>query len=150
MKKTIEREYPRAHVDNIYFIFSLQGRLTDGWYHVDWIPDRVLTRLIQRGRIRVGTKLVTAGAELTQAPSGFAGKPTTEGEDAHLYGDSSNGLALRLNANSTRIAPANARLGYANRPPFVSLPPVPLSSLSPEGGIVSCICVLVQVSENKS
>uniref|UniRef100_A0A5K3FA68 BRCA-2_OB1 domain-containing protein n=1 Tax=Mesocestoides corti TaxID=53468 RepID=A0A5K3FA68_MESCO len=124
-----------------------RGRLTDGWYHVDWVPDRLLTGLIQSGRIRVGTKLVTAGAELVQAPSGFGGDvaaATTSDADAHLFGESSSGLALRLHGNSTRPAPPNARLGYASHPPMAHLPPLPLSSLSTDGGFISCVCVLIQ------
>lgn len=106
----------------------------------------MLTRLIERGRIRVGTKLVTAGAELVQSPSGFGGGvESAEGEDAHLFGDSSIGLALRLNGNSTIPAPPNARLGFASRHPLAHLPPTPLFSISPNGGTVSSICVLIQV-----
>ncbi|KAL5112550.1 N-alpha-acetyltransferase 15 NatA auxiliary subunit [Taenia crassiceps] len=130
-----------------------QGRLTDGWYHVDWIPDSLLARVIKRGQIKVGTKLVTAGAELVQTPSGFGGsrKNSNDGcddqgkdEDTHLFGSTSNGLSLRLNGNSTRLAPPNARLGFATHSPIAHLPPIPLSTISPDGGLVSCICVLVQ------
>ncbi|CDS40580.1 breast cancer type 2 susceptibility protein [Echinococcus multilocularis] len=130
-----------------------RGRLTDGWYHIDWVPDCMLTRVIERGRIKVGTKLVTAGAELIQTPSGFDGSLNSsgdscdnrnKGEDAHLFDNTSNGLSLRLNGNSTRPASANARLGFVSHPPIAHLPPIPLSTISSEGGIVSCICVLIQ------
>ncbi|VDO10343.1 unnamed protein product [Rodentolepis nana] len=123
-----------------------RGRLTDGWYHIDWVPDPLLTRLIERGRIRVGTKLATAGAEFIQAPSGFGGDKGKEckGEDAHLYGQFSNGLALRLNGNSTVPAPFNARLGFASHQPMANLPPIPLSSITSDGGAVSSVCVLIQ------
>ncbi|VUZ51152.1 unnamed protein product, partial [Hymenolepis diminuta] len=123
-----------------------RGRLTDGWYHVDWVPDPLLTRIIERGQIRVGSKLATAGAELVQAPSGFCGDKGEKlrGEDAHLFGEFSNGLALRLNGNSTVRAPPNARLGFAGRQPMAHLPPTPLSSISPDGGAVSSVCVLIQ------
>lgn len=125
----------------------LKGRLTDGWYHVDWVPDPLLTRIIERGQIRVGSKLATAGAELVQAPSGFGGDKGEKlrGEDAYLFGEFSNGLALRLNGNSTVRAPPNARLGFASRQPMAHLPPTPLSSISPDGGAVSSVCVLIQV-----
>nr|CDS33775.1 Loss of heterozygosity 11 chromosomal region 2 [Hymenolepis microstoma] len=123
-----------------------RGRLTDGWYHIDWVPDPLLSRLVERGRIRVGTKLATAGAEFIQAPSGFGGDKGKEykGEDAHLYGQFSNGLALRLNGNSTVPAPRNARLGFASHQPIANLPSTPLSSISPDGGAVSSVCVLIQ------
>lgn len=137
------------NVMHICLNYCLKGRLTDGWYHVDWIPDRVLTNFILRGRIRVGVKLVTAGAELTQAPPGFGGandKSADAGPDSHLFGEASNGLAIRLAANSTRIASPTARLGYASRSPLMNLPPLPLSSLYPEGGVVSSLIGLVQVN----
>lgn len=136
-------------------IFRFKGRLTDGWYHVDWAPDCMLTRVIERGQIKVGTKLVTAGAELIQTPSGFGGScnngndgcdDRSNDEDTHLFGNTSNGLSLRLNGNSTRLAPPNARLGFASHSPIDHLPPIPLSTISPDGGLVSCICVLIQVS----
>ncbi|KAH8871911.1 Protein BREAST CANCER SUSCEPTIBILITY 2 like [Schistosoma japonicum] len=38
--------------------------LTDGWYQISWHPDPMLTTLITSAKIRVGSKLVTAGAEL--------------------------------------------------------------------------------------
>lgn len=114
---------------------------------MDWVPDPPLTRLIERGHIRVGMKLITAGADLIQAPSGFGGDKEAKGkgEDAHLFGDTSNGLALRLNGNSTVPASPNARLGFACRQPMAHLPPIPLSGITSDGGGVSCVCVLIQV-----
>lgn len=38
--------------------------LTDGWYAIRAQLDAPLTALVQRGRLRVGFKLVTHGAEL--------------------------------------------------------------------------------------
>ncbi|VDK41883.1 unnamed protein product [Taenia asiatica] len=130
-----------------------RGRLTDGWYHVDWVPDCMLSRVIERGQIKVGTKLVTAGAELIQTPSGFGDSRNngndgcdnrSKDEDTRLFGNTSNGLSMRLNGNSTRLAPPNARLGFASHSPIAHLPPIPLSTISPDGGLVSCICVLIQ------
>ncbi|KAL5960859.1 hypothetical protein TSMEX_011391 [Taenia solium] len=130
-----------------------RGRLTDGWYHVDWVPDCMLSRVIERGQIKVGTKLVTAGAELIQTPSGFGDSRNngndgcdnrSKDEDTRLFSNASNGLSLRLNGNSTTLAPPNARLGFASHSPIAHLPPIPLSTISPDGGLVSCICVLIQ------
>ncbi|VDN09150.1 unnamed protein product [Dibothriocephalus latus] len=126
-----------------------RGRLTDGWYHMDWLPDKVLAQLISRGKIRVGTKLVCAGAEAVQRPVGFdppegATAEVDKDADSHLFGPSS-GLVLRLGANSTRIAHPTARLGYASSSGHMtSLCPIPLSSLYADGGPVSSILVLVQ------
>ena len=134
------------------YVHSFKGRLTDGWYHIGWVPDGMLTRLIECGRIKVGMKLVTAGAELIQDPSGCSGTGNAnDGEDAHLFGEGSSGLSLRLSGNSTRSAPPSARLGFASHPPITHLPPVPLSSIFADGGHVSSICVLIQVgSHHKS
>uniref|UniRef100_A0A0V0J7G0 BRCA2 OB1 domain-containing protein n=2 Tax=Schistocephalus solidus TaxID=70667 RepID=A0A0V0J7G0_SCHSO len=127
-----------------------RGRLTDGWYHMDWLPDKALAQLISSGRIRVGTKLVCAGAEAVQRPAGLdpqdSGNTDVQKDvDSHLFGASS-GLILRLGANSTRMAHPTARLGYVPTSPnhITSLCPIPLSSLHADGGPVSSILVLVQ------
>lgn len=106
----------------------------------------MLTRLIKCGRIKVGAKLVTAGAELIHMSSGASGSERfNHDEDDHLFGETLNGLALRLSGNSTRPAPPNARLGFSSHPPMAYLPPVPLCSIFADGGLVSSICVLIQV-----
>lgn len=38
--------------------------LTDGWYRLRAVLDPPLTALLRRGRLKVGDKLVTHGAEL--------------------------------------------------------------------------------------
>ncbi|BHF60445.1 Breast cancer 2, early onset [Sparganum proliferum] len=128
---------------------AYRGRLTDGWYHIDWLPDKALAQLISRGRIRVGTKLVCAGAEAVQRPPELepqnGDNMNVKDADSHLFGTSSD-LVLRLSANSTRIAHPTARLGYASLSMnhITSLRPTPLSSLYADGGPVSSILVLVQ------
>ena len=47
---------------------------------------------------------------------------------------------LKINANSTRRAHWNAKLGFQSSPvPF----PVPMSSLYPDGGLVGCVHVII-------
>ncbi|CAL8086467.1 unnamed protein product [Calicophoron daubneyi] len=136
---------------------SIHARLSDGWYQIDWQLDAELTRLIRSGRIRVGSKLVTAGAELVEVGSPpVRDPPITSKSNSiekderywHLVGwdGAAVGVALRLHGNSTRPAPWNALLGFAYAQPGsgCGLYPVPLCSLAPDGGICTCIRVVIQ------
>lgn len=93
-----------------------------------WVPFNlkihpILRYMVQSGRIVVGTKIVTYGAELV-GPVG-ACHPLEAASD----------LCLRLSANSTRRTRWFTRLGYQPCPhPFL----VPLSSLFSDGGTVGC------------
>ncbi|CAH8524548.1 unnamed protein product [Schistosoma turkestanicum] len=135
----------------------VKARLTDGWYQVAWHPDSMLTTLITSGKIRVGSKLVTAGAELIitnpsstdnrskkKCPSG----DTQVDEFRHLYGDDgvAVGMALKLHGNSTRPVSWCSRLGFTTKQPSsgAGLYPVPLCTLSSDGGICSSIRVVIQ------
>ncbi len=102
--------------------------LTDGWYSLPAVVDQPLRHMIRTGKIAVGTKLITYGAELVgdKAPSHPLEAPTT--------------LTLKLSTNSTRRARWYARLGYQRSPrPF----PVSLSSVLPDGGLVGCTEAIV-------
>lgn len=97
--------------------------VTEGWYSLPAILDPPLKYMVQSGRITVGTKIITCGAELVGSA-----------EPCHPL-DIPPNLCLRLSANSTRRARWYTRLGYQPCPhPF----PVPLSSLFPDGGLVGC------------
>lgn len=105
--------------------------LTDGWYSLPAVVDRPLRHMIRTGKIAVGTKLITYGAELV-------------GDTAPVHPLEAPGtLALKLSTNSTRRARWYARLGYHCSPrPF----PVSLSSVLPNGGLVGCTeAVVVRV-----
>lgn len=97
--------------------------VTDGWYSLPAILDPPLKYMVRCGRIKVGTKIMTSGAEL-------AGP-----HDACHPLDIPSGLCLRLSTNSTRRARWFTRLGYQPFPHPFSLP---LSSLFPDGGVVGC------------
>ncbi|CAH8593559.1 unnamed protein product [Schistosoma rodhaini] len=131
--------------------------LTDGWYQIAWHPDPMLTTLITSGKIRVGSKLVTAGAELIVTnPSSTNSKPKgkcSSGDEQidefkHLYGDDgvAVGMALKLHGNSTRPVSWCSRLGFTTKQPSsgAGLYPVPLCTLSSDGGICSSIRVVIQ------
>ncbi|CAH8554179.1 unnamed protein product [Schistosoma mattheei] len=131
--------------------------LTDGWYQIAWYPDPMLTTLITSGKIRVGSKLVTAGAELVVTnPSSTNNQPKRKcssgdeqiDEFKHLYGDDgvAVGMALKLHGNSTRPVSWCSRLGFTTKQPSsgAGLYPVPLCTLSSDGGICSSIRVVIQ------
>ncbi|TGZ55271.1 hypothetical protein CRM22_010446 [Opisthorchis felineus] len=131
-------------------------RVTDGWYQVNCQLDGALIRLVRSGRIRVGTKFVTAGAELVHIDAATGASVAVRsvkcsGEDSqygHLFGadGAAMGVCLRLHGNSTRPCSWFTRLGYSFEQPgsWCGLYPVPLCTLLPDGGLCSGIRVVVQ------
>lgn len=107
---------------------GVQLELTDGWYSICAELDEPLSTLASTGRLFVGLKLLTSGAELVGSAEACA--PLEAPKDA----------ALRLSYNSTRRARWDVRLGYfvAPRPFRVSL-----ASLHPKGGLVGRVDCLV-------
>ncbi|XP_077559202.1 uncharacterized protein LOC144174396 isoform X2 [Haemaphysalis longicornis] len=107
---------------------AMQVELTDGWYGIRAELDEPLSELVSTGRIFVGLKILTSGAELVG--SSEACPPLEAPPDA----------ALKLSYNSTRRACWDTRLGYFVVPrPFR----VSLSSLHPKGGLVGRVDCLV-------
>ncbi|XP_054433414.1 breast cancer type 2 susceptibility protein [Pteronotus mesoamericanus] len=103
--------------------------LTDGWYAVKAQLDPPLLALVQKGRLAVGQKIITHGAELVGYP------------DACSPLEAPESLILKISANSTRPARWYAKLGFSPDPrPF----PLPLSSLFSDGGNVGCVDVVIQ------
>uniref|UniRef100_A0A671DN47 BRCA2 DNA repair associated n=1 Tax=Rhinolophus ferrumequinum TaxID=59479 RepID=A0A671DN47_RHIFE len=103
--------------------------LTDGWYAVKAQLDPPLSALLQSGRLAVGQKVITYGAELVGSPDAC---PPLEAPES---------LMLKISANSTRPACWYAKLGFFRDPrPF----PLPLSSLFSDGGNVGCVDVVIQ------
>ena len=97
--------------------------VTDGWYSLPALLDPPLRYMVRSGRISVGTKIMTSGAELV-GPR----------DPCHPL-DVPSDLCLGLSANSTRRARWFTGLGYQLSPhPFC----LPLSSLFPDGGVVGC------------
>ncbi|XP_038945469.1 breast cancer type 2 susceptibility protein homolog isoform X3 [Rattus norvegicus] len=103
--------------------------LTDGWYAVKAQLDPPLLALVKSGRLTVGQKIITQGAELVGSP------------DACAPLEAPDSLRLKISANSTRPARWHSKLGFFHDPrPF----PLPLSSLFSDGGNVGCVDVIVQ------
>ncbi|BFZ20565.1 hypothetical protein BsWGS_23604 [Bradybaena similaris] len=105
--------------------FSVE--LTDGWYVIPGHLDECLTHLVARKRIQIGDKIVTSGAELVGPADGCS--PLELKEDT----------VLKLHGNSTRPAPWYSRLGFCSPPSGLC---VSLRSLSPAGGLASCVGVV--------
>ena len=102
--------------------------LSDGWYSLPAILDRPLRYMLKAGKITVGSKVITYGAELVGST----------GPCHPLEAPAS--LALKLSANSTRRARWFAPLGYQRLPRSF---PVPLESIFADGGLVGCVGVVV-------
>ncbi|XP_026790782.3 breast cancer type 2 susceptibility protein isoform X2 [Pangasianodon hypophthalmus] len=102
--------------------------LTDGWYSIKALLDFPLSTLLRKGRLRVGVKLLIHGAELIGSQDAC---PPLEAPDS---------LMLKISANSTRRARWDTKLGFHKDPrPFSLL----LSSLYANGGVVSCVDIIV-------
>ena len=106
--------------------------VTDGWYVIRADLDAELARDVARGHGLVGQKWHVVGAELI-LPSG-PGDPL-ESPLGHN--------ALRLHANGTRRAPADAPLGLAVSPEH-AIRVRPLSRLVPGGGVVPATVAVVR------
>uniref|UniRef100_A0A4X2LXK1 Tower domain-containing protein n=1 Tax=Vombatus ursinus TaxID=29139 RepID=A0A4X2LXK1_VOMUR len=103
--------------------------VTDGWYAIKALLDTPLLALLHRGKLTVGQKIITHGAELIGS------------QEACTPLEAPASLMLKLSANSTRPACWYAKLGFFSDPrPF----PLPLSSLFGEGGNVACVDVVIQ------
>ncbi|XP_044522033.1 breast cancer type 2 susceptibility protein [Gracilinanus agilis] len=103
--------------------------VTDGWYAIKALLDPSLLALLQKGKLTIGQKIITHGAELVGS------------QEACTPLEAPESLMLKLSANSTRPARWYAKLGFFSDPrPF----PLPLSSLFSEGGNVGCVDIVVQ------
>ncbi|KAG7471233.1 hypothetical protein MATL_G00122260 [Megalops atlanticus] len=102
--------------------------VTDGWYSIKALLDAPLTAMLHKGRLTVGGKVVTHGAELVGS------------QDACPPLEAPESLMLKISANSTRPAQWDAKLGFHRDPrPFR----LPLCSLYSSGGMVGCVDMVV-------
>uniref|UniRef100_A0A672Q9F0 Breast cancer type 2 susceptibility protein homolog n=1 Tax=Sinocyclocheilus grahami TaxID=75366 RepID=A0A672Q9F0_SINGR len=102
--------------------------LTDGWYSIKGLLDPPLSAMLNKGRLRIGDKIVTSGAELVGSQEAC---PPLEAPES---------LMLKILANSTRRAQWDTKLGYYRDPRPISFQ---LSSLFTAGGVVSCVNIVV-------
>ncbi|XP_053621865.1 uncharacterized protein PF3D7_1120600 [Plodia interpunctella] len=101
--------------------------LTDGWYSIRACLDKMLVKYVNDGKIRIGTKIITNGAELMNCEQGVA-----PWEDTSL-------VRLKIFGNSTRRARWDSRLGYHGDGAILSH----LSDVKPDGGKVAKLRVVV-------
>ncbi|KAJ6644293.1 Breast cancer type 2 susceptibility protein like [Pseudolycoriella hygida] len=103
--------------------------LSDGWYSLPSTLDYEMTKFVNNGKIKLGTKLVIQGASALGLDSG-----------CHPLDVASN-VKLKICANSTRRVRWDTKLGYCkNSTPFT----ITLRSVLSSGGNISKlrICVL--------
>lgn len=101
--------------------------VTDGWYRLRAEIDPPLARAVKRGVIREGRKLIVSGARLN-----------SERKDPMEILEAYNSVTLRISGNSSNLAPWHAKLGEQNQR-YIST----LHSLTPDGGVISCLDVEV-------
>ncbi|RHZ83030.1 hypothetical protein Glove_100g15 [Diversispora epigaea] len=106
--------------------YSLE--LTDSWYKIYAVIDQPLQRAILNSKIRIGYKLEICGAKIECKSTGI---PVLEAL--------SSKIRLKLSANSTKLANWDAKLGIRKFHPYALL-----RSLSPDGGFVHAIDIIIQ------
>ena len=86
---------------------ELRLELTDGWYSVPAVLDGHLEAFVEEEKIKIGSKLLVAGAELVGSEDGV------DPLDASYVPSRSNcPVALKLTINATRPAKWDAKLGF--------------------------------------
>lgn len=83
--------------------------LTDGWYAVSTLLDGVLTKLVEKGKIQVGSKLMICNAQLLGSEDGV--DPL---DDSYFSDRRSCPIFLKITANNTRLALWDAKLGFVH------------------------------------
>ncbi|KAL7461726.1 hypothetical protein ACHAXS_002141, partial [Conticribra weissflogii] len=116
--------------------------LTDGWYSLPAAVDSFLLRLIERRKIKVGSKLMICNAQLVGADDGV--DPLDE-----CYDSSKRNclVLLKINSNNTRLARWDARLGFVspkyNHHLGGTFLVKSLRDVIPDGGTIPAIDLLV-------
>ncbi|CAJ1065080.1 breast cancer type 2 susceptibility protein [Xyrichtys novacula] len=102
--------------------------LTDGWYAIKAQLDEPLTAMLHKGRLAVGGKLITHGAQLVGS------------QDACSPLEAPESLMLKICANSSRPTRWDVKLGFHRDPrPFL----LPVSSFYSNGGPVGCVDIVI-------
>lgn len=108
--------------------------VTDGWYTIPAVLDPCLSRAVEGGKLKVGSKLHVCRAKLSGAESGIA---ILELAGA---GSESTTVSIVLQANGTRLARWDTKLGFQRSPLIWTKR---LRSIVPEGGLVPGLDVIV-------
>lgn len=83
--------------------------LTDGWYALPATVDSVLMQFIEKQKVKVGTKLMICNGSLLGSDDGV--DPL---DDSYSSSKRDCPLCLSINANSTRLARWDAKLGFVS------------------------------------
>jgi len=108
--------------------------VTDGWYVLPAVLDPCMTRAVERGRLKIGSKIHVCGAKLSGAENGVA---ILELAGA---GTTTTSVSIVLQANSTHLAEWDTKLGF-QRSPMVWT--TQIRSISADGGLVPGLDVVV-------
>ncbi|PVV01722.1 hypothetical protein BB560_003849 [Smittium megazygosporum] len=101
--------------------------LTDGWYVIQAKMNSVLSLAIARGRLKVGTKIVLAGAQLIPGPNGQDGISPWQIPDLKAE----TAPTLLITSNSTRTCKWDQKIGFVGKKNRMSLS---LHTLNADGG----------------
>ncbi|KAF8932546.1 Breast cancer 2, early onset [Haplosporangium gracile] len=108
--------------------------VSDGWYTIPAVLDPCLIRAVESGKLKVGSKVHVCRAKMSGAESGVA---ILELAGA---GSESTTVSIVLQANSTRLARWDIKLGFQRAPLIWTKR---LGSIVPEGGLVPGLDVIV-------
>ncbi|KAL7544940.1 hypothetical protein ACHAWF_008312, partial [Thalassiosira exigua] len=121
---------------------ELRLELTDGWYAVPALLDCVLTELVQKGKLQVGSKIFCVNAQLAGSDDGV--DPL---DDDYFPDRRTCPVVLKITANNTRLAKWDAKLGFVH-PKHTSrdggsLRVKSLNDIFPNGGAIPVIDLVV-------
>ena len=126
---SVAKEYSEEAMGDVF-----KATVTDGWYVLPAVLDPCLTRAVERGRLKIGSKVHVCRAKLSGAENGVA---ILELAGA---GASTTSVSIVLQANSTRLAAWDTKLGF-QRSPMVWT--TQIRSISADGGLVPGLDVVV-------
>ncbi|KAF9537439.1 Breast cancer 2, early onset [Mortierella hygrophila] len=108
--------------------------VSDGWYTIPAVLDPCLIRAVEGGRLKVGSKVHVCRAKLSGAESGV------DILELAGAGSESTSVSIVLQANSTRLARWDTKLGFQSAPLIWTKQ---LRSIVPDGGLVPGLDVIV-------
>ncbi|KAF8932065.1 Breast cancer 2, early onset [Dissophora ornata] len=108
--------------------------VTDGWYILPASLDPCLTRAVERGKLKIGSKIHVCKAKLSGAENGVA---ILELADA---GATTSSVAIALQSNGTKLARWDTKLGFQRTPMIWT---TRLRNIYPDGGLVPGLDVIV-------
>ncbi|KAG0006737.1 hypothetical protein BGZ65_004415 [Modicella reniformis] len=113
----------------------LKVTVTDGWYILPATLDPLLVRAVERRKLKVGSKIHVSRAKLSSGAEN--GVDILELTGA---GSTTTSVSIILQANNTRLARWDTKLGF-QRDPLIWT--TRLRSISPDGGLVPGVDVVV-------